>query len=113
MRKNWLYTAALVLGTASLAWAAPPGNANQGKTVYSRSCQGCHGPDGKGNPAIAKMMHVTMRALGSKEVQAKSDAELRKDIVDGTGKMQAQKSLSAQQVDDVIAYIRELGKSGK
>ncbi|HVC00244.1 MAG TPA: cytochrome c [Candidatus Dormibacteraeota bacterium] len=114
MRKNWLYTAALVLGTASLAWAAPtPGNAKEGKAVYGRSCQGCHGMDGKGSPSLAKMMHVTMLPLGSKQVQAKSDAQLKKDIVDGIGKMPPQKSLSAKDVDDVIAYIRELGKSAK
>ncbi len=114
MRKKWLCTTALVLGTASLAWAVPPtGNAKEGKAVYSRSCQGCHGVDGKGNPGIAKMMHVTMLPLGSKEVQAKSDAQLRKDIVDGIGKMPPQKSLSPKEVDNVIAYIRELGKSAK
>lgn len=113
MRKNWLYTAALVLGTASIAWAAPAGNAKNGKAVYTQSCQGCHGVNGEGNAAIAKMMNVKMRALGSKEVQAKSNADLRKDIVDGFGKMPAQKSLSAKQVEDVIAYVRELGKSAK
>lgn len=113
MRKNWLYSAALILGTASMAWAAPTGNAKDGKAVYTQSCQGCHGVHGEGNPAIAKMFNVKMLALGSKEVQAKTDAELRKDIVHGFGKMQAQKSLSAKQVDDVIAYVRELGKSTK
>ncbi|HVB34819.1 MAG TPA: cytochrome c [Patescibacteria group bacterium] len=113
MRKNWLFTAALVLAAASLAWAAPPGNAKEGKAVYSHSCQGCHGANGEGNPAIAKMMHVTMRALDSKEVQAKSDVQLSKDITDGIGKMPAQRTLSAKEVADVVAYIRELGKSAK
>lgn len=113
MSKKWLSTAALVLGTASLAWSAPAGNAKQGKAVYARSCQGCHGANGEGNPAIEKMMHVKLRALGSKEVQAKSDAQLSKDIKDGIGKMPAQKSLSAKEVADVVAYIREMGKSAK
>jgi mono/diheme cytochrome c family protein len=113
MSEKWLYTAALVLGSASLAWAAPPGNAKEGKAVYTQSCQGCHGANGEGNVAIAKMMNVTMRPLGSKEIQAKTDAQLKKDIASGIGKMPAQKSLSAKQVDDVIAYVRELGKSAK
>jgi mono/diheme cytochrome c family protein len=110
MGKRWLYVAVLVLGTGSMALAAPPGDAKVGKTVFTQSCQGCHGANGEGNPAIAKMMNVKMRPLGSKEVQAQSDAVLRKDITDGVGKMPPQKSLSAKQVDDVIAYIRELGK---
>ncbi len=114
MRKKCLYTAAMVLAAASLAWAVPPsGSAKEGKAVYSRSCQGCHGMKGEGNPGIAKMMHVTMLPLGSKEVQSKTDAQLRKDIVDGIGKMPPQRSLSAKEVDNVIAYIRELGKSAK
>lgn len=114
MHKSWLCTAAIVLGAASLAWAAPsPGNAKEGKTVYQQSCQGCHGANGEGNPGVAKMFHVKMLPLGSKEVQAKSDAQLSKDISDGVGKMPPQRSLSAKQVADVVAYIRELGKSGK
>lgn len=113
MRKNWSYTATLVFGTASLAWATSPGSAKEGKAVYARSCQGCHGANGEGNPSLAKMMHVTMHPLGSKAVQAKSDAQLRKDVVEGIGKMAGQKSLGAKEVDDVIAYVRELGKSAK
>ncbi len=114
MRKKCFWAAALLLGAASLAAAAPPpGNAKAGKAVYGTSCQGCHGPNGEGNPAIAKMMKVTMLPLGSKQVQAKTDAQLKKDIVNGTGKMPGAKSLSAKQVDDVIAYVRELGHATK
>lgn len=113
MRKKWLSAAALVLGAVSLASAAPPGNAKAGKAAYGTSCQGCHGPNGEGNAAIAKMMKVTMLPLGSKQVQAKSDAQLKKDIVDGIGKMAGVKSLNPKQVDDVIAYVRELGHASK
>jgi mono/diheme cytochrome c family protein len=113
MRIKWLYTAALVLGAASFAWAAPPGNAKAGQEVYDHSCKSCHGMHGEGNEALAKMMHATILPLGSKQVQAKSDAQLKKDITEGVGKMPPQKSLSAKQVDDVIAYIRELGKQHK
>ena len=113
MRNTWLCTAALVLGAASFAWAVPPGSAKEGRVVYDQSCKSCHGMNGEGNPAIAKMFKVTMLPLGSKEVQAKSDAQLKKDIVDGVGKMPAIKSLNAKQVDDVIALIREMGKSKK
>ena len=113
MQSKLLCAAALVLGAASFAWAVPPGSAKDGLAVYNQSCKGCHGMNGEGNPAMAKMMHVKMLPLGSKAVQAKSDAQLKKDITDGVGKMPAMKSLSANQVEDVVAYIRELGKSGK
>ena len=113
MQHKVLCAAALILGAASFAWAVPPGNAKDGQAVYNQSCKGCHGPNGEGNPMMEKMMHAKMLPLGSKAVQAKSDAQLKKDITDGVGKMPAMKSLSAKQVDDVVAYIRELGKSGK
>ena len=86
------------------------GNAEAGKAVFDKSCKTCHGADGQGNPAIAKMMKVTMRGLDSKEVQSKSDAEIRKDVVEGNGKMKPVKGLSDNQLADVIAFVRGLAK---
>ena len=79
-----------------------------GKASYDKACKACHGAEGQGNPAIAKAMKVTLRPLGSKEVQAKSDADLKKDITQGNGKMKPVASLSAKQVDEVVAYLRTL-----
>jgi cytochrome c6 len=95
-----------------LALAAAPvfgASAAEGKTVYTTKCKMCHGADGSGNPNIAKMMKVTLQPLGSAEVQSKSDAELKKIITGGTGKMRPQ-SLTATQADDVVAYLRTLKK---
>jgi hypothetical protein len=50
-----------------------------------------------------------MRALGSAEVQAQSDPDLKKDILKGTGKMKPQ-PVTDPQAADVIAYIRTLKK---
>ncbi len=85
------------------------GAAADGKVVYDSKCKSCHGADGSGNPTIAKMMKVTMRPLGSPEVQEKSDAELKKEIIQGTGKMKAQ-AVTPKQADDVVAYLRTLKK---
>jgi mono/diheme cytochrome c family protein len=79
-----------------------------GKAAYTKACGSCHGLDGAPKEAIAKMMKVEMRHLGSKEVQAKNDAGLRKDIVEGTGKMRPVKGLSDTQVNDVVAFLRSL-----
>ena len=86
------------------------GNTEAGKAVFEKHCRTCHGVDGHANPAMAKMMKVTMRGLNSKEVQGKSDAELKKDIVEGTGKMKPIKGLSDVQIADGIAYIRSFAK---
>jgi mono/diheme cytochrome c family protein len=79
------------------------GAAADGKAVYDTKCKGCHKADGSG------MAAMKMRALGSAEVQAKADADLKKDIVEGTGKMKAQ-AVTPAQADDLVAYIRTLKK---
>jgi len=82
-------------------------DAAAGKTIYMAKCKGCHAADGAGNPTIAKMMGVTMKPLGSKAVQAKSDADLKKDSTAGTGKMKPVKLTDAE-ATDVVAFLRTL-----
>lgn len=87
-----------------LAYAGAP----EGKTVFTAKCQGCHGPNGEGKPAIEKMFSVTMKPLGSKKIQGMSDAEIKKVITEGHGKMKPVGGLDDQQISDVIAYVRTL-----
>lgn len=102
-----LKMAALVLALAAAnLWAG----ADEGKEIFTKSCKACHGADGQGNPAIAKMMKIEMKPLSSPEVQSHSDADLKEIITKGKGKMKPVTSLNAKQVDDVIAYIRTLKK---
>lgn len=99
----------------ALALAAAAGTAIQaadvsaGKAAYDKSCKSCHGADGTANPAIAKMMKVEMRNLQSPEVQAESDDEMKKIIVDGKGKMKPMPSLAGSAAD-IVAYMRTLKK---
>ncbi len=88
-----------------LAWSAVQafGGAPEGKAIYDTKCKMCHKADGSG------MAAMKMRALGSKEVQAKEDAELKKDITAGNGKMKAV-AVSEAQAADLVAYIRTLKK---
>jgi len=103
---KWLGLVVAVV-VAPVLWASGSGNAEAGKTVYDKKCASCHAKDGAGNPAIAKAMKVELRHLGSKEVQAKSDADLKKDTVEGIGKMKGIK-LSDAEIADVIAHMRTL-----
>jgi cytochrome c553 len=109
MRLRSLFTTLLLFG-ASAGFAAAAGDAHAGHAVYDKSCKTCHGTEGQGNPGIAKAMNVTIHDLGSAEVQGKSDAELKKIITEGKGKMRPVKTLSDDQVQNLIAYIRSLAK---
>jgi mono/diheme cytochrome c family protein len=85
---------------------AQQGDAAAGKAIYAKSCASCHGVAGEPKAALAKALKVEMRHLGAKEVLAKPDAELRKDVLEGFGKMKPIKGLSDQDVSNVIAFMR-------
>jgi len=55
-------------------------------------------------------MNVQMRDLKSPEVQSKSDADLKKVVTDGQGKMRPIPSVSGAALDNAIAYVRSLKK---
>ncbi len=88
----------------------PAGDAAAGKEVYTKKCANCHGAVGEGKDSVAKMLKVEIRHLGSKEVQAKSDADLKKAVLEGVGKMKAVTGIDAKAADDTVAYVRSLAK---
>jgi mono/diheme cytochrome c family protein len=100
----------LLFSAAFAASAFAAGDAKAGKDVYDKSCKSCHGVAGVANPAIAKMMKVDMKDLGSTEVQGLSDDAIKKVIADGQGKMKPIKTVSGTAADDVVAYVRTFKK---
>src|SRR5215470_5921751 len=95
-----------------LVWVTPAFAADvaAGKELYGRKCASCHGVSGEGKETIAKTLKVEFRHLGSKEVQSKSDADLKKVITDGQNKMKPVKDVDAKGAEDVVAYLRTLKK---
>jgi cytochrome c6 len=92
-----------------LVLSAPVRGQDAGAALYKTKCAACHGPDGKGETAMGKANKL--RDLGTPDVQKQSDAELAAIIESGKGKMPAYgKSLKPEQVKDLVAYIRSLGK---
>lgn len=105
-----LTTTAIIL---TLAWPIAQGlaaDADAGKTAYEKNCAGCHGADGKGNPALAKTLGEKGLNIVGKETTQKSDAALLKVIVEGAGKMPANKKLTAEEQKAVLQYSRSLAK---
>ena len=103
-------TVLLALASAIPAFGAGKADATAGKDTYMKKCNMCHGPDGAGKEAIEKMLKVEMKPLGSKEVQALSDADVKKIITEGKGKMKPVGGLSDAEVANVIAFVRTLAK---
>jgi len=104
---------AIVAITAIVACITPAfaaGDAAAGKETYSKKCSSCHGTAGEGKDTLAKMLKVELHPLGSKEVQDQSDADLKRVIAEGKGKMKAVAGVDAKTVDDLIAYLRTLKK---
>ena len=85
-------------------------DAAAGKDLYGKKCAGCHGTAGEGKDTIAKTLKVDMKPLSSKEVQAKSDADLKNTILEGTGKMKGLKDLDAKAAEDIVSFLRTLKK---
>lgn len=103
----------MTLGAAMLLYAAPlltAADAVPGKELFAKRCAPCHGAEGEGKESVAKMLKVEIPHLGSTEVQAKTDEQLRKQITEGSGKMKPVKDLDAKALDDLIGYMRTLAK---
>ena len=86
------------------------GDAAAGKDAYMKKCASCHGPDGLGKDQIAQMMKIKFTPLGAKEIQAKSDADLKKISVEGGGKMKPVKDVDDKMADDIVTFLRTFAK---
>lgn len=74
------------------------------EATYKAKCAGCHGADGKGKPAMKT------KDLASADVQKMSDADLSAVITNGKSPMPAYKTMTPDQVKDMVAYIRSFKK---
>jgi len=89
------------------AQASPAQSA--GETLFKTKCGACHGPDGKGEVPMGKKLGA--RNLSSTEVQSQSDAQLSDIVTKGKNKMPAyDDKLTKEQIGQLVAYVRELGK---
>jgi mono/diheme cytochrome c family protein len=107
-------TRALIIGSMIVAFESPvslvmAGDADAGKALYTKNCQGCHGADGKGNAAMAKALGEKGLNLTTPEAKKMSDEEMAKVIADGAGKMPGSKLSKAEQ-KQVQDYTRSLQK---
>lgn len=101
--------------------ASAKGNATNGAPVYKKNCAGCHGNTGAGDgpaasslkPKPANFVATDYKDSKGKNPREYSDAELL-DIINngrkGTAMPAWKKQLTADQINDVLAYVRSLAK---
>jgi mono/diheme cytochrome c family protein len=78
MKKSEVCLAILIfaLAPATRLFAA---DAPAGKAIYDKQCIGCHGADGKGNPAMIKVMGEKGLNITGKDTMKKSDEDRMKN----------------------------------
>jgi mono/diheme cytochrome c family protein len=84
-------------------------SAADGKTLYQKNCQSCHGADGNAPAAMAKSMKVP--PVTAAALQQKDDAAMLRIIAEGAGKMPGYaKKMSAADQQQVLDYMKTLGQ---
>ena len=106
----------LFLLTIPHSAAAQAGRPEEGQKLFNQICVKCHAKDGSGDTPIGKA--VGAKDLRRPEAQKMTDAEIFIQIDMGKGNMpsltdainQAREDDLRGRVNDLVAYIRELGK---
>jgi len=96
----------------SQSWAA--GDAAKGEKVFKANCIVCHGDKGDGKGAAAAALTPKPRNFtDANEMKGIDDARIHKSVMEGrpgTAMVSFAKTLSAGDIEDVIAYIKTLLK---
>jgi cytochrome c6 len=96
---------AVLLGGICLLSTPAKADVATGGATFKSKCAMCHGADGKGKASMANT------DLTTEDIQKKSDADLSAVITNGKPpKMPGFKSLTPEQVKDLVSYIRSLKK---
>lgn len=112
MRRLWRsMIPAVILAVPVVVLGFAAGDVDQGKASFQKRCKMCHGADGAGNPAMARMLKVEFKAMDSEYVQNLGDAEIKNIVVKGKGKMAAVRGVEEPELNDLLAYLRSLKKT--
>ncbi len=104
MKRSLSFLACSATVSAGMILTPASAAVKDGEAAYTAHCKNCHGADGSGNPAIAKMLNVTMKPLGS------TDADIKAVVTAGTGKMKPVSGLADADLENLVAYIHTFKK---
>jgi cytochrome c6 len=107
-RLRKLILAATALGVV-LLFGIPVNAQETRESLFKGKCAMCHGADGAAKTTMGEKLKIP--DLHSADVQKKSDADLKAIITKGKDKMPGYEAkLSKEQIDKLVAFIRDLGK---
>jgi mono/diheme cytochrome c family protein len=116
-RMKRLFVSGVVVGSA-LCWLAignaSAARAQDAKQTYDKTCASCHGPGGKGDGAVGKMLKPPPADFGT-ALKGSSDADIAKIIKDGgkaVGKAPTMPAygtkLTDEQIQALVQYVKGL-----
>jgi mono/diheme cytochrome c family protein len=114
-----LLALAAILLAASRLVAAPadlPEDVMMGRKVYEQHCRKCHGVEGRGDGPQAQWQYLPPANFHAPASRLKSDEQLIATIEHGVifSPMHSfRETLTATEVQDVVAYIRLLSRRGR
>ena len=92
-----------------LMMTAPAALAGDAAALYKTKCAMCHAADGSGSVPMGQKTGA--HDFRSPEIQKMTDAQLIDITTKGKAKMPGyDKKLTADEIKDLVAYIRELAK---
>ena len=101
---------ALVCACVLLSGAAQAADAGKGKVTYEQRCAPCHGSDGKGDgPAAAALTPPPRNFRDPAFWKDRTADQIRQTVLQGRpGTLMApfKGVLSAEEIDDVVAYLQ-------
>jgi mono/diheme cytochrome c family protein len=110
--RNGLLVTGVIFATAAAGLAQDSGKTSPGQQVFQSRCVTCHGADGSGNTMMGKQLQA--KDLRSPEVQKLSPREMKQVVSSGQGNMPAfGDRLSDDEIAQVVAYVRTIGKKAK
>lgn len=95
-----------VLFVASSSLAQNSGDTSAGRALFESKCAVCHGADASGKTEIAKSLHVMIPDYRSAAVQNLTDEDIKSVVTQGRGSMPPVSGVSAQDITNLIAFIR-------